>query len=130
LRQRGMVQITFYEEHAPLSLLREYRRKIEGNRGLSIVRQRTGNQKTLQLLGVPELSKTNSQKPEAVGIRAARIGMNEYASPEVDLNCLKRCLLPWRGLCLPLGFPNQVMNATHDCGSPGGPGLFLSATDP
>src|ERR1022692_3388942 len=56
------MEVSFDQQHPALSLLGQDERKIERNRGLSIVRLRAGDQQSLQLLFVPDLVQTQAEK--------------------------------------------------------------------
>src|SRR5580658_6770651 len=49
------MEVSLHQQHCALSFLSEGNGKIEGDRGLSIVRQRACNEKSFKFLRVPDL---------------------------------------------------------------------------
>jgi hypothetical protein len=115
------MEVSLYQQYWTLSFLGEGNRKIECSRGLSIVRQRACNQKSFELLGVPDLVKPQPQKPEAVGGGAPGVSVSGDPALGPDLDCFSRNLKAKAAGTITrlffigqiVGFSKGVPNPTH-----------------
>jgi hypothetical protein len=92
-----MIKVSLNQEYGALPSFRQRRCKVQRNCGFSVLRQRAGDQKTLQLSRVPKFSQTHSQEPKPVGPCTARIGMQDDAAVRVHVHLFRWYLLKRKG---------------------------------